>query len=217
MRMTRVELPSSSCSRSEGFLRLQTSSTASLMAVVPLKPPDLLLWWINRMVQGGNRRPLLLANQYMGPANSFLFSSNAEPLEHPVIESMITKAGWCFSINLTKRKYQFKSQPITTRIGSSAVRSKSCICCLTCTSDWSPFKIRTLPCLTGTMSPRIEKGSPLATCLAKVQAVIDLPSPPAPWIMTTPGLGIRSGIRYSKLRSFANRSPISISSSRCSY
>jgi hypothetical protein len=63
MRMMRVENPSSSTSLSEGFLRLQTSSTASLMAVVPLKPPDLLLWWTSRMVQAGNRRPLLLASQ----------------------------------------------------------------------------------------------------------------------------------------------------------
>ena len=134
-----------------------------------------------------------------------------------MIESMTTKAGLCFWIILTNLRYQFKSQPITTRIGSLPFRSRSCICCLTCTSDWSPFRMSTLPCLTGTMSPRMEKGRPLATCLAKVQAVMDLPSPPAPWIITTPGLGIKSGMRYSKVRSFSSRRPISMSSSRCSY
>ena len=63
MLISRVEGPRRSTSLSEGFLRLHTSSTASRSAVVPRKPPALLLWCIKRMVQAGNNLPLLLANQ----------------------------------------------------------------------------------------------------------------------------------------------------------
>ena len=76
-----------------GFLRDQTSSTASRMAEVPLKPPCLLAWWMITIVVAGNDTPLLRVSQYKGVAKSDLFSSKARPPEQPISESMTTSLG----------------------------------------------------------------------------------------------------------------------------